>query len=366
MRPSSRTDARICHIGSRRHPFFCAILKLSAMCAHLRMDSRRKRILFLFSGGVILGFFVYFLLILRFNPPAADSVGFGVTFSAKYAEELGLDWKQTYLATLDDLGVRLLRIPVYWDRVESSKGIYDWSEVDWMLDEAAMRGASVILTVGRKAPRWPECHTPEWARRLSESGQEASLMKFLEAEILHFKDARAITRWQVENEPLFLFGECPKPDRALLKREVDLVRGLDDRPIVVTDSGELSTWLRTSTLADTLGISMYRLVWNKHLGFLFWPLTPRFYSERIDFIKPLVDEVIISELQAEPWFGRSFAETPLTDQYDTMDIARFRGNVDFAKRTGASEVYLWGVEWWYWIADQGDARFIEEAKTLMR
>lgn len=328
------------------------------------MDRRGKRILFLFSAGIVLGFAAYFALVLRYNPPADRAVRFGVTFSVKYAEKLGLDWREAYLATLDDLGVRTLRIPVYWDRVERERGSYDWSEVDWMLDEAATRGADVLLVVGRKVPRWPECHEPGWADSLPQAEKDRRLMDFLAEEVRHFSGSAAVTRWQVENEPLFLFGECPPPDRELLKKEVDLVRALDDRPVVITDSGELSTWLRTSTIADTLGISMYRLVWNKHLGFLFWPLTPRYYSERIGFIRPLVDDVIISELQAEPWFGRPFDETPIAEQYETMDIARFRGNVDFSRRTGASEVYLWGVEWWLWLRGQGNPAFTDEARSL--
>lgn len=328
------------------------------------MDIRGKRILFLFSGGIILGFAGYFALVLRFNPPPAAEVKFGVTFSVPYAEELGLDWREVYKKTLNELGVKFLRLPVYWDRVEKTPGVYDWSEIDWMLEEADKSGAQVTLVLGRKTPRWPECHAPDWADKLTMPQQDAKLMTLIEQEVRHFRGAPAIIRWQVENEPLFLFGECPKPNRELLKREVELVRSIDSRPIMVTDSGELSTWLRTSTLADALGISMYRLVWNKHLGFLFWPLTPRYYSERIGFIHSLVDEVIISELQTEPWFSKPFNETSLEEQYETMNVNRFRGNVDFARRTGASEVYLWGVEWWYWVAEQGDARFLEEARKI--
>lgn len=330
------------------------------------MDRRGKRILFLFSCGIVSGFVAYFVLVLIFNPPASETVGMGVTFSQKYAEELGLDWRETYTSMLDDLGVRRLRIPVYWDRAETSRGIYDWSEVDWMLDEAGKRGAKVILVLGRKVPRWPECHEPGWVKSEGQAAQDRDLMDFLADEVAHFKDSSVVTVWQVENEPLFMFGECPKPDRKLLKREVDLVKSLDSRPVMLTDSGELSTWLRTATLSDRLGISMYRLVWSRELGFLYWPLSPRYYSERIDVIKSLVDDVIISELQAEPWFSKPVDQTPLEDQYETMDIARLRNNVDFAKRTGASEIYLWGVEWWYWMDRHGDARFIDEAKIIFR
>ena len=33
----------------------------------------------------------------------------------------------------------------------------------------------------------------------------------------------------------------------------------------------------------------------------FWPVTPRYYFERAKAVSLLVDRIIISELQAEPW-----------------------------------------------------------------
>ncbi len=41
------------------------------------------------------------------------NINFGVTFSELYAKELGLNWKETYIAVLDDLNVERIRIPVY-------------------------------------------------------------------------------------------------------------------------------------------------------------------------------------------------------------------------------------------------------------
>jgi hypothetical protein len=222
-----------------------------------------------------------------------------------------------------------------------------------MLDEASKRGAEVVLAVGRKTPRWPECHVPGWAAALEESVQQERVLEFLEAEILHFRSHPAVRVWQVENEPLFHFGKCPPPDRDFLKREILLVRGLDARPIMVTDSGELSTWIRTASLGDILGISMYRLVWNKYLGELYWPVSPLYYTDRMNLISPVVKKVIVSELQAEPWFRRPVAETPIDEQFAQMDEARLRGNAEFAASTGASEIYLWGVEWWYWLMTRG-------------
>lgn len=300
----------------------------------------------------------------RSAAPRKHAVAYGVTFSTSYAKELGLDWKQAFIATLDDLGVRHFRIPVYWNAVEKEQGARDWSEVDWMLEEAEKRGASVILAVGRKTPRWPECHVPEWAMALSPEKQNERVLEFLAAEIEHFKDAPAVKRWQVENEPMFRFGKCPPPDREMLKREIALVRELDTRPVMVTDSGELSSWLRVGPLADVLGISMYRLVWNSTVGTLYWPVAPTFYKDRIRFLKPVLRDVVVSELQAEPWFHKAVAETPLEEQFEQMNPVKLRSNIRFAAASGASEVYLWGVEWWYWASRQGRPELWEAAKPF--
>lgn len=325
---------------------------------------RRRSAVILVAIGLaaIAGLVVWYRASLprRSAPPE-----FGVTFSTKYARELGLDWKEAYIATLDDLGMRKLRIPVYWDEAESEEGRYAWEDIDWMLDEASKRGAEVILAVGRKTPRWPECHVPGWAAKLDEKTQQERVMRFLEAEIRHFQSYPVIRFWQVENEPLFHFGKCPPPDRDFLKREILLVRGLDTRPVMVTDSGELSTWIRTASLGDVLGISMYRLVWNKYLGEVYWPVSPLYYTDRMNLLSPVVKEVIISELQAEPWFRKPVAETPLDEQFEQMNPERLRGNVDFAVSTGAAEIYLWGVEWWYWLKLQGDDGLWKAARGLL-
>ena len=54
---------------------------------------------------------------------------------------------------------------------------------------------------------------------------------------------------------------------------------------------------------------------------------------------------------------RSIPDTPIAEQYKSMNMDTFRNNIDFARRVGFPEVYLWGVEWWYWIRDRGNAIF---------
>ncbi len=300
--------------------------------------------------------------------PKPDATRFGATFSIMYSEEMGLDWRETFTALLDDLRIREFRIPLYWNRIEKEQGAYSWEETDWLVAEAEKRGAKLTLVVGRKTPRWPDCHEPQWVWDLDEKNKQQLTLRLIREEVARYKGSPAVTRWQVENEPLFDFGLCPPPDRGFLKEEVAAVRTADDRPVMVTDSGELSTWMRTAPLADTLGFSLYRRVYNPRLGYLFWPITPRYYSDHMAFVRLLtpVREIFISELQAEPWFNKPFKDTSLEEQYLSMDVARFTSNVAFARRTGADTVYLWGPEWWYWLKTRGEEGFWEAAKPLFR
>lgn len=311
---------------------------------------------------------LFFFEIIRSNIGLDEkNIGLGVTFSKIYAEDLGLDWKAAYIATLDDLGARRLRIPAYWTDIEPVQGAYDFSVVDWQLAEAGKRDVKVILAVGRKLPRWPECHVPRWAEKLDEQVVQSRILKVVEATVKRYAGDPAVAVWQVENEPFFDFGVCPKFDEAFLKKEIALVRSLDKtRPVMITESGELSTWVPGARLADIVGISTYRVVWNKLTGYFFWPITPQVYRQRASVIRPMVENIIISELQGEPWTTGPIVQLPIARQLELLDADRLRSNVVFARRMGMDEAYLWGIEWWYWLKLNGFPELWDAAKEIFR
>ena len=75
------------------------------------------KVLFWFVWWIL---FVVTLIFGFFNLPGPDpeeGAVLGITFSSRYATDLGLDWRETYTALLDEIGVRKVRIPVYWDLV---------------------------------------------------------------------------------------------------------------------------------------------------------------------------------------------------------------------------------------------------------
>lgn len=293
---------------------------------------------------------------------------FGVTFSHRYATDIGLDWREAYLEMLDDLNVRRIRIPVYWDLVEKEDGQYDFSDVDWQLDEARGRNAEIILVVGQKVPRWPECFVPGWIGD-DDALRGEKLLRMIETTVSRYKDGHPeIKYWQVENEPFLDFGICPKLDVDLLDKEIDLVRKIDDsRSVIVTDSGELSIWLRAAKRADVFGTTMYRTVYTDKYGYFEYPIGPSFFRLKGWYTKKFTDkdDVMVIELQGEPWLPGWTTGFPKERQLQSMSPAILMDNIDFAKKTGFGNIYIWGVEWWYWMKKEQNFPDLWETASVL-
>lgn len=328
--------------------------------------------LFKVIGLVISAVFLLILLTFAYfnlpGPAPREDVKLGMTFSSRYATDLGLDWKQAYLALLDDVGVKKLRLPVYWDLVESTPNEYSWDDLDWQLKEAQRRHVEVILTIGQRVPRWPECHIPSWVGADNQKRQ-IDLLHFMGRTVERYKNNPAITMWQVENEPFLNFGICPPFDVNFLEQEIAFVKAADpSRKVLLTDSGELSLWYGAASRGDVFGTTMYRRIWSlKAGGYFTYPIGPNFFRTKALLVNVLAHQynLIVIELQAEPWASGWVADISLEEQFRTMDETKLRENVEYAKRVGFSEVYLWGGEWWYWLKEKKNYPAVwDEGKKL--
>ena len=286
------------------------------------------------------------------GPAPREDVVLGMTFSSRYTEGLGLDWHETYLALLDDMKIREWRLPAYWDLIEKQKGEYDYADLDWQIEEAGKRGATVILTMGLKVPRWPECHIPDWAKE-DEQLRRQGVLRFLEKTIERYKNVPAITTWQIENEPFLPFGICPDFDVQFLEQEIALTKSLDpSRPVLLTDSGELSLWYGAASRGDAFGTTLYRDIYSQKAGGYFtYPIGPNFFRFKAWIVRTFAHQRNLSviELQAEPWASGWVANVPLEEQFITMNETKLQENVDYARQVGFHDIYLWGGEWWYWM-----------------
>lgn len=332
----------------------------------MNIRARRKRVFEKILITFAVAIFVY--AVLAIQVPVKKPRVWGVTFSYTYAKSLGLEWREVFEDILDDLGARHLRLPVYWSEISQKKGRENFDAYDFQMARAEKFGAKVILALGRKLPRWPECHEPEWARSLPEEEQQKEILKYIESVVRRYAKSQALVAWQVENEPFLPFGECLPLDVDFLDREIALVRALDPaHPIIITDSGELSLWARAMKRADIFGTTMYRTIYNKRIGQFTYPLPPSFFRVKRFLAEVVVGrkQSIVIELQAEPWGPAPVDRLTKEESARSMDPDKFRKIISYASRSGFDEFYFWGVEWWYWqMETMGEPSYWDMARKL--
>lgn len=317
-------------------------------------------VLLILAGAI--GFFYLY------KAPMAKNIIWGAAFSQKHAVDMGLDWREAYLALLNDLKIKNLKVAAHWDLIEPRRGEYDFSDLDWQLEQAGIHNAKIMLAIGMKTPRWPECHVPEWAKGMTKEQQQEEILGMLETVITRYRGNSEIVSWQVENEPLFGFGQCPWIDKTFLMKETALVRSLDvaKRPVIISDSGEGSWWFNAARIGDVVAVTMYRRVYfHEFKTYITYPIPPAFYRAKAGIIQKIFKKpVICGELQAEPWAANQIYDGGEGDA-KTMTLNQFRENIAFAQNTGFNSFYLWGSEWWYWMKTKhNQPQFWEEAKNI--
>jgi len=316
-------------------------------------------------------FLIFLSAFLSDKARQPGNVIYGVTYDPAYAQYLGLDGRASFIRMLDDFKFKYIRLTAHWDMVEAVAGKKDFTELDWMMSEAQKRNAKIILVVGQKTPRWPECHIPGWAAKLPLDKYRNKLEGYIDATVNHFKNSPALEIWQVENEPFLAFGaKCPKFTDKNLADELKLVKSLDPNHLTMTtDAGELSLWTHTADKADLFGFTVYRVVWDENIGYWTYDyiLPTAGYRLRLAANDRNIDTAYAVELQAEPWipFG-TLSSTPLKEQFKSMDLSRLKDNINFTDKIGVSRAYLWGAEWWLWLEKQGDNSFVEYVRTLRK
>lgn len=315
-------------------------------------------------------------------------IAFGVSYRQLYAQYLGVDPKETALAIFDDLKAKHIRLMIPWDEIEyKGPNQFDFSFFDWFVKEAEKRDVKLVMNIGPRTAGWPEYHLPYWTLELSEKKRnDAAFLMIIEV-VNRYKNSSAVEMWQVENEPLFDWKQLKEvekiygikfkvPDREFLADEIKAVRSLSDKPIIITDSGELSDWKEASGAGDYFGPTLYRFLWQRiygdfgvrlYYGYIppFSWASPAYYHNKAVRLGLNLDKVFIMELQAEPWLrNESLVDSPIKLQFKVFGVEQFKDNVDFARRTGLPRAYLWGAEWWYYQKIYGNPGLWQEAKKL--
>ena len=322
----------------------------------------------------------------------------GVTFSPRQAEYLGMAWQETFSRVMD-LAPTIVRIGAYWDEIERRQGTYDFSMLDWQLARLPAEQYRVVLTVGMKAPRWPEYYLPTWLMRETKIGPYGTIsddpqvrtqaLRFVRAVVERYQDHPSVAYWQVENEPLDPSGPRHwKIGAEFVAEEVALVRSLDrrDRPVILSmfvdtppPLAGLPPWRshderRARTLldlADILGLDVYPSRGIRFFGrdlFLDWSgwnwESPAMTLRQLALDKG--KDAWIMEAQAEPWEPSRLVYLD-NDQSRSVQPGTAASTFGRLSSGGFGTILLWGAEHWYMRQDRhDDGSWLDTLRPLFR
>lgn len=313
------------------------------------------------------------LLLLRFhNITSKQPEKIGVSFSQVQAERYGSDWRRNYTAILDELGVKNVRVAAYWDRIERNPGEYDFSELDWMIEQAKQHDVKLTVVVGQKVLRVPECYYPSWLDRNDTPKVANSTNKLIATIAERYRGESTIEKWQLENEFLLKdFGDCPAANltNGALFRELQTLQqhDSDKRPIVLTQSDQKGFPV-IGPFSSDYGFSMYRTVWcGICKNYFVYPQGGWFNWWKAAIINFYTGSRIkIHELQAEAWGPVGNEYLSWEEAQKSMNPTKLADNIAYARATHIRDFDLWGAEWWYWLRGHGHPEMWQAAQTVIK
>jgi hypothetical protein len=331
----------------------------------------------------------------------------GINFSCRQAEYLLLEvpggpyidrsrpdrpqWcAQTLGVILRGTGARDVRLSVEWATVEPQPGVYDFRVIDAMLAEAQRDGARVLLTVGVKAQRSPEFYIPDWVLDHTDLAPGSVIsddpylhdqaIAMVRAVVGHTASSPAIDSWEAGNEPYVASNRSNgwTLSRQFVQEVVAAIHANDPqaRPVVINQAQHFvfnRRWQHALADGDVLAASIYPfrnydifghnvVVPILELG----PLTPN-YAAQGRAAKADGKPFWITEMQAEPWTDTDIRLITPAHPSPNLTHENFARSIGYARRTGASRVYLWGAEWWYYgLIHNHDASWWDQARAAIK
>jgi hypothetical protein len=337
------------------------------------------------------------------------STRLGISFRPPQVGALGLDARST-LRELLAYPFQLIRLGAYWNRVESTPGLFDPGDLDWQIEAAERAGKQIVLCVGAvKTFGYPEFFVP--AHRLPRPLPEGTLItpathpslltaatEFLAWVVELYRDHASIVAWQVEHEAVDPLGleHSWRLDAAFVEQEVAAVRAADPtRPILMNGFFPSSSLVALSQrwrtrdqgdslgvarrLADVVGIDYYPRHALVGLGArtLYVDGTRGFWQSRArDRLFAWArassgGRLMVTEGQAEPWEAVTTPPNPRGgSMYSCRPehlIANYSRWMRWTRGSGiALDAYLfWGAEYWMLRKRSGDPAYIHAFERVL-
>ena len=307
----------------------------------------------------------------------------GASFSHPHLISLNIDPLKA-IKEFKSLGLSWIRLGCYWNEIEKEPGKFNFSQLDPLVEFCEKNNIKVVLTVGMKAPRWPEYYLPHRLDKKLNLRQGSSITtknkylsdtasNSLKAVVNRYKTSPAIRVWQVENEPMDPSGPNKwEINIDFLEKEISTVRKLDtERKILINLWGnELSkrgVYKKVVRVTDILGLDLYLREpgqdFERTKTYIGPSDTKKEIRKIIDKIKSQGKQIWITELQAEPWEPGEIVTSKKNPP--SFLPKHFETNLNYAKEIEPEVTLLWGFEYWYLRKTKGDSRYWNAAKEAI-
>lgn len=265
-----------------------------------------------------------------------------------------------------DVGIRRFRLMSYWDLHEPEPGTYDFEDLDAQINIIRAHGGSISLCIGIRQPRWPESHLPQWALELPAPERTAAYLRYHQAVIERYKDEPILQSWQLENEFWNRgFGMNNEFSRSRLRQEFSMLRTAAPAAPVIMSLGNTVGLPLGAPKPDLFGTTLYLIQYEKG-RYTRTKYGPWYFKLRRNLVRLFGRrDLIIHELQAEPWGPQANWEMSDEEQNKSMNADQLERAVRFGRDTGMTYMDLWGGEWWYWRSvSRSDDSLLERIRKL--
>lgn len=260
------------------------------------------------------------------------------------------------------LGYNTVRLGAYWDMIQpSADGKPDFSRLDALMAAANKRGLRVVLTVGAKAPNWPEFHVPGWAMPAnvkdpcSSDAFRAATLNFSKLVSARYADNPALAMWQVENEPFDPSG----PKKGVMRpeevaAEAAILRKADGgkHPLMInvwSDGDRRPQLQQAFRLADIVGLDVYK---SSGTSVGAYERTTALPTEALRLAQQTGKPAMIAELQADNWGSYK------ANAADTIGLAKH------LEKMGYQDMLFWRLSQNLNDDRAGDTRLSDAERTF--
>ncbi len=275
----------------------------------------------------------------------------GTTVDQDTAGRLGLSQREMF-DRMKTMGFNTVRLGAYWNQIQPD-GPQDarFETLDAQLKAAREAGLKVILTVGCKAPAYPEYYIPKWVDpkpSMLNVGDDQTfrshVLAFDRQVVEHVRGDDNVVMFQVENEPFNHAGPGRQLYRitpGLVGAEAVAIREADDRrrPLCVNLFAHsipegffrpFNTVRAATRVADVVALDIYPSVSPSVRNVDAHNRVETVPTRAFEYITAHGKRPMVGELEADSWLPAY--------EVTARDV---RENFDRAERQGYRDILFW-------------------------